>query len=470
MFKLVVMKRKTSLTILVFLFTLCAFAQTDSLKSSASIAPVEDKPLKFSLNKDGSRYFQVTFLNQTWVRFNESNPGTTVFGDLQENTFDIGLRRTRMQMYGQVTERTFVYFQFGLNNFNRTYQMDNNRKIQSFFHDAVGEYRLTKGNELKLGGGLTIANGLSRFSNPSVGTIMTLDLPVFAQATVDQTDLFSRKLSVYARGQLGKLDYRVVLSDPFSVNSAGTSVVTNAAGNIQAVTKKAPDSKDATFANIGHTYQYQGYFSYNFWEKEPNLTPYMTGTYLGKRKVLNVAAGAIYQSKAMWRLNADSVTTYDDMFLWCVEGYLDSYINKDKNDAISAYLGYFNYNFGKNYLRYNGIMNPANGLINAANAPSGSFGNAVPMMGTGQIIYAQLGYLLPHESGKPGIMPFVSYTRSDFDKLKDPANLYDIGVNLLMNGHKSKLSFDYQNRPAYNADYKVSQRKSCFILQYQIFI
>jgi len=54
------------------------------------------------------------------------------------------------------------------------------------------------------------------------GTIMSMDVPVFAQATVDQTDEFSRKLSVYARGQIGRLDYRLVLSDPFPVNTNGS--------------------------------------------------------------------------------------------------------------------------------------------------------------------------------------------------------------------------------------------------------
>jgi len=49
-----------------------------------------------------------------------------------------------------------------------------------------------------------------------------MDVPVFAQATVDQTDEFSRKLSVYARGQVGRLDYRLVLTDPFPVNTNGT--------------------------------------------------------------------------------------------------------------------------------------------------------------------------------------------------------------------------------------------------------
>src|SRR5205085_1442843 len=136
--------------------------------------------------------------------------------------------------------------------------------VQVFFHDALAEYKIKKGSDLLyLGGGLTIANGLSRFSQPSVSTIMSLDVPVFAQATVDQTDEFSRKLSVYARGQLGRLDYRVVLSDPFPVTSNGA-------------TPPDPGSA-ATFSLVGHHKQYQGFFAYNFFDREPHTTPYMTG-------------------------------------------------------------------------------------------------------------------------------------------------------------------------------------------------
>ena len=87
-----------------------------------------------------------------------------------------------------------------------------------FFHDALCEYRLSTGNQLVIRGGLTIANGLSRFSQPSIGTIMTMDVPVFAQATVDQTDEFSRKLSVYVRGQI---DCRLIFSGPFPIASNG---------------------------------------------------------------------------------------------------------------------------------------------------------------------------------------------------------------------------------------------------------
>ena len=180
----------------------------------------------------------------------------------------------------------FLYFQFGQNNFNAQTNLNGNRKLATFFHDALCEYRVSKNNELKLGAGLTIANGLSRFAQPSIGTIMTMDVPVFAQTTVDQTDNFSRKLSLFARGQVGKFDYRLVLSEPFPVQSNGAS--TGAIGT------------NAGFSPIGHHWQQQAYLIYQFFDHEGHLTPYMTGTYLGQKKVFNLAAGVIYQKKAVY--------------------------------------------------------------------------------------------------------------------------------------------------------------------------
>src|SRR6185369_6516907 len=198
---------------------------------NATTNPVPEPPkekeieeLRYKLNSDGSHYLKLTFLNQIWFRYNNSNPGTLLQNEPADQTFDIGLRRTRFQFFGQLTDHVFFYFQYGQNNFNSVSQNAGNRKIQAFFHDALGEYKFKKGSEkLVLGGGLTITNGLSRFSQPSIGTIMSMDVPVFAQATVDQTDEFSRKLSVYARGQIGKFDYRLVVSDPFPVQTNGTT-------------------------------------------------------------------------------------------------------------------------------------------------------------------------------------------------------------------------------------------------------
>jgi len=78
------------------------------------------QPLRIPLSKDEKQYLQFTLLNQVWLRGNESNAGTTVLGELQKNTVDLGLRRTRFQLFGEIAPKTFVYFQWGQNNFNRT--------------------------------------------------------------------------------------------------------------------------------------------------------------------------------------------------------------------------------------------------------------------------------------------------------------------------------------------------------------
>ncbi len=330
-------------------------------------AAPDKNELRYNLNESGSHFFRVTFLNQTWLRFNESNPGSTVIQDPASQTVDIGLRRTRIQLYGQISDRVFMYVQFGMNNFNylngfpafNTSGTPSNRKIAAFFHDALGEYQVFKKRDyLKVGGGLTIVNGLSRFTQPSVGTIMSMDVPVFAQATVDQTDEFSRKLTVYARGQLGQLDYRLAISDPFPIQTNG--VAPPALG------------PNASFALKGHHKQYQAFLVYQFLDKESHQVPgYMTGTYLGKKRVFTLEGGFITQKNATWLKETGSAdTTYQTMNLWSVASFLDMLLNPAKGTAINAYLGYFHTDYGTNYLRFNGIMNPASGIASSL-APGG---------------------------------------------------------------------------------------------------
>jgi hypothetical protein len=429
-------------------------------------ASTRAEEMKLNLNEDGSRYLKWTFMNQVWVRYNESNPGTTVLAEKTPETIDFGLRRTRIQFYGQLSEHVFFYTQFGQNNFNYLSQNAGNRKLQVFFHDALGEYRFGTSDKLKIGTGLTIANGLSRFTQPSVGTIMTLDVPVFAQATVDQTDEFARKLSLYARGQLGKFDYRIVLSDPFPVTTNGQA--------------KPVVNNYATFAQVGHHKQYQGFFIYNIFDKESHVTPYMTGTYLGKKKVFNIEAGIISQKDATETGITDGVTgvvsdvKLHDLTLWSAALYYDAPVNVEKGTALSMYLGYFGLDYGPGYLRYNGIMNPADGIVNGPAASSQ--GNAFPMFGTGSVIYAQAGYLLKKDlfgENKGTLMPYVSIMSGDYDRLRDRMNVIDIGLNYFIKGHGSKVSLDYQNRPVYknkDGDLVKGGNRSQIVLQYQISI
>jgi len=412
--------------------------------------------LKLNLNKEGDLYIRVTLLNQTWLRFDQSNPGTLVNSKPADHTFDIGLRRTRFQLYGQLLPRVFFYTQFGMNNFNFASQNGGNRKLQAFFHDALAEFRVFKNKDyLKFGAGLTIANGLSRFSQPGITSIMSLDVPVFAQATVDQTDQFSRKLSVYARGQVGRLDYRIALSDPFPPQTNGNP--------LPAI------GEHANFAAHGHKLQYQTLLIWNFMESEPHATPYQTGTYLGKRKVLNIEAGAIYQPEAMWTSNGTD-TSYHQMLLWSVAAFMDMPVN-DKGNVVNAYLGYFNTDYGPGYIRNNGIMNPANGTDGST---FNGAGNAYPMFGTGHVIYAQTGYKLRDSlMGELGtLMPYATSQIALYDRLADPVMVFNTGLNWLISGHNSKITIDYQNRPVFSPSVDkpvATSRASTVTLQYQVF-
>ncbi len=466
------------------LLSLAVYSQTaDSV--SVAIPKKEKNALKFNLNDDGSHYFQVTFLNQTWARFNQSNDSTTQFNKTSPSTFDIGLRRTRMQMFGQITDRAFVYFQFGQNNFNSAYNYASNpanRKIAAFFHDALCEYKLSKGNQLKIGGGLSIMNGVSRFSQPSVGTIMTLDVPVFLQYSVDQIDQFDRRLALYARGQVGKLDYRVYMANPFPVNSNGSAAP--ALGKAATFVNTAVYTGALAGKSPGISDQYGGYFAYNIFDMEGHNTPYMTGTYLGSKKVWNIAVGGVYQKNATWYLDQKVTngpyvdTTFANMMHLSFETFLDMPVNKEKGTAVSAFAGYYNTNYGNKYLRYNGIMNPATGTTQKRIVQSNAYGNAFPMFGTGQVVYVQFGYLMSKKllGEKNGqLMPYLSGQYADYTGLQNKAMVvYDIGFNWLMKGHNSKLSIDYQNRPTYhldpNNDIQTGSRKSCITVQYQISI
>ncbi|MEZ0483609.1 hypothetical protein [Fibrella aquatica] len=444
------------------------------------VKPIADRnELRYNLNQSGSNFFRVTFLNQTWIRFNQSNPGSTAIQDPAKQTVDFGLRRTRIQLYGQISDRVFVYFQYGMNNFNylngfpafNTNGTPSNRKIAAFFHDALGEYQVVKNRDyLKIGGGLTIVNGLSRFTQPSIGTITSMDVPVFAQATVDQTDEFARKLTVYARGQVGKIDYRVAISDPFPIQTNGA--VPPALG------------PNATFALKGHHKQYQAFVAYQFLDKEPHQVPgYMTGTYLGKKRVLNLEAGFINQKNATWLKQAGSVdTTYQAMNLWSIASFLDMPLNTTKGTAINAYLGYFHTDYGTNYLRFNGIMNPASGITNTAAPGGGSIGgtqgNAFPMFGTGSVVYAQMGYLMKQDlfgGGNGTLMPYAQAQIASYQRVSETLGVYSVGVNYLIKGHNGKLTLDYQNRPYYQAALLNDRivpagRLGQLTLQYQVFI
>jgi len=98
--------------------------------------------------------------------------------------------------------------------------------------------------------------------------------------------------------------------------------------------------------------------------------------------------------------------------------------------------------------------------------------NAFPAIGTGHIGYVQLGYLFGFERYTEKIQPHFSGQYASYDGLQGSMTLYEAGINLLLDGQRSKLSIAFQNRPVFdqtspNEIFPVNRRNSV-ILQFQI--
>ena len=419
-----------------------------------------DKEVKLILNEEKTHWIKGTGLGQIWVRYTDLNPGSTIFGTPKDQIFDVGLRRVRYQVMGQITDQVFIYTQFGINSFGSL----SGRKPGLFLHDVTAEYAVVK-SKLSLGAGLHGWNGTVRYSSSSVGSILGLDLPYIEESTNDITDQFVRKLGVFAKGQWGALDYRISVSNPFPIQTALNPVPTLP----EKVTNIAYYSATAPAVN------YQGYFFWQFLDKEVNQVPYMTGTYLGKKQVFNIGGGFSTQDHAVeYRETTDGQVIQQGSKQFGLDVFYDAPLDKEKGTALTVYAAGIDYDFGPNYLRNAGAMNPANG-VNAQGTFSGP-GNNAPLIGTGQVYYIQAGYLMKKDllSKLGTVQPYGQLIVSDYDRIEKPIVIYDIGVNWLQSGHRSKLSLDYQSRPvlAQGTTQKLvknesDSRKGMLVLQYQ---
>ena len=450
---------KNLILLIVISISIHAIAQTPSVRFKEG--------LKIYLNDDSTRYIKTTGLAQIWARYEDNNPGSTVYGTPKKETVDVGLRRVRFQIMSQVTNHVFFYTQVGINSVNNL----SSRKTGLFFHDVTAEYSMFK-NMLTIGGGLSGWNGTSRYSASSVGSILGLDLPVVQESTIDVTDQFVRKLGIYAKGKIKGFDYRISVANPFPIQNALTIIATIPTNS--AVVTSATNT--AYYSTKAPELNYQGYFMYQFLDKESNQLPYMTGSYLGKKRILNIGSGFQYQKDAMAYRNSatDTVIRYTPLQQFGVDVFYDSYLNKEKQNAITAYASFLNYDFGPNYIRNVAIMNTANGTNSSASF-NGS-GNGIPLIGTGQVVYAQAAYLFKKDLLKTHgtLQPYMSGVYANYQKLKDPVMLWDIGLNWIMSGQNSKLSIDYQSRPIFNTDSNgdihetKDARRGQIVVQYQV--
>jgi len=405
-------------------------------------------PLTYYLNDDHTRFFSVSGYAELWARYTQMNPGSMINGEEVSSASDLSLRRIRVKMTYKPTEKLMLVLQAGPSNVNV------NSKGNTYFDllDAYAEYAFN--DKIAFGAGRSTWRGLSRFTTGPLNTLL-YDLPAYATSNTGVTDVTVRELSAYIKGQLGKFDYRLVVADPY------TNVTSDPKLNVATFSKNAPN-KDIS-----------GYFRYAFFDTESNTTPFNSGTYVGKKKVLSVGAGFDYLHDALWHKDETDLVHEDDMKNFAVDVFYDTPINKEKGTSFSAYAMAMHNDYGPNYVRYVGTNNPATG-VNPDNASLNGAGNATPIVGTGNTYFLQVGGTLPYfdqEKKTLQLQPAASVQLANLDGLKDNAVTYDAGVSLLFNKMSSRLSFDAQNRPVFTSqggNAVESDRKWQFVLKYRI--
>lgn len=446
---------------------------SSSLYSQGS--PDYGSGLKLNLNPEGDKYVRFILWNQIWLRNTEMNPGTMVSDEATKNTWNIGNRRLRALAYAQITKRYMVLMHFGINNqtfinggapgTTGTGGYGNGKKPQMFFHDAWNEYAVFLPGEagkfsLSLGAGLHYYMGLSRMTMASTLNFLTVDSPIFTWPLIDNSDQFARQMGMFTKGKYGKFEYRFSLNKPFATNLAPVDV-TN------------PAARVAVDNNGNPKFSKAGYVEYQFLDSESNLLPFKVGSYLGTKKVFNLGAG-FYHQKDGTRTSVNSQIEKHDIALYAIDAFADLPLGNAKNKmALSAYAGFYNYNFGPNYLRNLGIMNVGSNDPNfiGDKAIAGA-GNLQPMIGSGNIYYLQAGLLLPSNADKPKIriQPFAAYTNKNFKALENSSSQFDIGANWFIDGHHAKLTTQYSTRPTYTSASAEPKSKGEFILQFQIYL
>ncbi len=420
------------------------------------------KPLTLKLNDDGSKYVRFIMWHQMWTSFTENNPGTL---DVNGNdiggkyTMDIALRRSRFLAYAQINPRFLILTHWGINNqsfINGGASAGSNlpnlgpsnsgKRPQLYMHDLWTEFAVKPG-DMHVGVGLHYWNGVSRLSSQSTLNFMTMDAPIFNWQNIEATDQFARQYGIYAKGQIGKLDYRVSINKPFVFGTAASALT------------RATSGTEVAVNTLSEKVAFQGYFNYMFWDKEANVLPFFVGSYLGAKKVFNIGAGFYQQGEATaTRVNiatSDSVRRHDQLVLGA-DIFLDMPLRKGKGDAINVLLTYYNMNFGPRYLRNIGILNEhlttASVLTGSTPNSFAGGGNLQPTIGTGNIVYGQVGYAFPKFKNGTQLMPYATFTYKDFERLADPSTQFGLGLNWFITGHNAKITAEYATRPIYKAN------------------
>ena len=418
------------------------------------------KKLQFSLNDDGTLYLRMAMWLQVWTRSIQMNPGSTVLGDTNDWYHDVALRRARFLFFGQIFPRTFILMHFGIN--NQTFR--NARKPQLFFHDAWVEFQVSRNKALYLGGGLLYWNGISRMTNASTITLMSLDAPIMNWPLIELGDQFARQLGFYAKGKFGLFDYRVAVTRPFTPFDVDTPAQVGGEVN------RPIDPTEVGNYRYTNAWAYSGYFMLQFLDEESNVLPYTVGTYIGAKKVFNFGFGGYAHPNGAQYLNPDTGESKAvPILIGSTDLFLDHPFGGDDGGAVTWYGVYQYQRFGPNNLRAVGIMNPADG---GSCTTSSGCGSQFPMIGTGHSLSSELGILMAgHVARELAFQPYVNWQGSSFQALDEWMQHVGVGLNMFIHRHNAKVSIEYRNRPIFNTDGTRDNRKgNSFVMQWHMFL
>lgn len=444
-----------------------------SIKKNEGFAPI-----KFKMNNSEDQYIRFITWLQVWGSMNDNNPGTIGYDFKEDKTSKaIAIRRARMLLYAQLNSKWLLLFHFGINNHNFNsggLNGNDGKKPSLFIHDAWAEYSIIP-KKLSIGSGLHYWNGVSRFASASTTSFMTLDAPIFNWATIETTDQFARQFGIYAKGQLNRFDYRIALNQPFQygVNPYLQKTTTTNGYNNEPAAKNA-------FSN---NFAFAGYFKWMQKEKESNLLPFETGTYLGEKKILNLGFGFYHHPKSMYVVENEGenqIVKINHATVLGADVFYDAPIGK-KGFSFNSYTLVQHMNFGQNYLRNIGILNSCTHVGNAdqlgntyANRSVMGAGNIQPTIGTGTIAYTQAGIKFPEFKNGTSVMPYITLTHKKLEAIGKGSIQYDLGANYFIHKHNAKITAQYSTRPIYQFDNEnvkgISQNglKGQFIVQSQI--
>ena len=363
--------------------------------------------LKVKLNEEGSKYFRIISWGQFWARYQDD-----VADDVSSTNFSV--RRARILTYSQINKDFLILTHFGLNSLNGNNQspLGTGENSQLFFHGFWMQYNLSENHSI--GGGLHYWNGISRLNNQSTLNIMTLDNNRQSWATIGLSDQFARHIGVYAKGKLGKLQYRV------AINESGTNTLDSTIDLADADSFTTEETYYAGRSLLGSKdagKNFSGYFDYNFLDQESNFLPYKVGSYLGGKKVFNVGAGFFYHPNGSVIINDDLTLEGQDVAIFAVDAFYDAPLGEN-GSAITAYATYQNNDYGDNF----------------------TLGQTYE---TGSMLYSHLGYVIPNDSKKTKFQPYASFNLRSIDAIDDNATTFGIGANAYFSGHNSKLTLEY---------------------------